>query len=231
MEVVERKTRPRTEAGVSNTSDCIRATRVLAVDDESSASKLLALIFAPPAFECSIAHSGEEALVALQRERFDVVISDLRMPGVGGMALLAGARRHHRHVAFLVTAGVDDVEVGVQAMRAGADDYLVKPIAASAVLASVERALHKQHLLVFVSDTEDKQMSEIINRLKGSSALTVGESKDFAERGGEIQFYVEENKVRFSANVDAVQRARLIVSSRLLALARIVHDQDPSKGN
>jgi YfiR/HmsC-like len=84
--------------------------------------------------------------------------------------------------------------------------------------------------LVFVSDTEDKQMSEIINSLKGSSALTVGESKDFAERGGEIQFYMEENKVRFSANVDAVQRARLIVSSRLLALARIVHDQGHPNG-
>jgi hypothetical protein len=84
--------------------------------------------------------------------------------------------------------------------------------------------------LIFVGDTEDKRMSEIINSLKGSSTLTVGESKDFAERGGEIQFYVEENKVRFSTNVDAVQRARLIVSSKLLGLARIVHDQGHTNG-
>jgi YfiR/HmsC-like len=88
----------------------------------------------------------------------------------------------------------------------------------------------KRCQVVFISETEDKQMSEIINSLKGSSTLTVGESKDFAERGGEIQFYVEENKVRFSANVDAVQRARLIVSSKLLALARIVHDQGHTNG-
>ncbi|HYA63213.1 MAG TPA: response regulator, partial [Candidatus Sulfotelmatobacter sp.] len=57
------------------------AARVLAVDDESSACKLLSLILGPPAFHCTTACSGEEALVTLQRERFDAVISDLKMPG------------------------------------------------------------------------------------------------------------------------------------------------------
>ncbi|MGH7745292.1 MAG: HD-GYP domain-containing protein, partial [Candidatus Dormibacteria bacterium] len=74
------------------------------------------------------------------------------MPGIGGMALLAEARRQHPYVAFLVTTGVDDVDVGVQAMRSGADDYLVKPIMESAVVASLERALHKKHLERQVED-------------------------------------------------------------------------------
>jgi hypothetical protein len=85
--------------------------------------------------------------------------------------------------------------------------------------------------LVFVSDREDGLLSEILNSLKGASALVVGESEGFAERGGGVQFFLEENKLRFAINVDAVQTARLTVSSKLLALARIVHDQGHPKGN
>jgi putative nucleotidyltransferase with HDIG domain len=120
--------------------------RVLAVDDERAASKLLSMMLCPPAYSCATAGSGDEALVALQRERFDAVISDLEMPGMTGLELLTRVRQLHPHVAFVVTTGVDDVDVSVRAMRFGADDYLVKPLSESAVLASLERALHKRHL-------------------------------------------------------------------------------------
>jgi len=123
-----------------------QVTRVLAVDDELPALKLLFLLLCPPAFHCTLANSGEEALVALQQSQFDAVISDLTMPGISGLELLAEARRRLPYVAFLVTTGVDDVEVGVKAMRAGADDYLVKPLFDSAVLASLERALQRRRL-------------------------------------------------------------------------------------
>jgi len=131
-------------AGVS--SDRPSAVRILAVDDESSACKLLCLILGPPAFHCTTACNGEEALTTLHRERFDAVISDLKMPGLSGMELLTQVRRRYPYMAFLVTTGVDDVDVGVHAMRCGADDYLVKPLRESAVLASLESALHKRQL-------------------------------------------------------------------------------------
>jgi uncharacterized protein DUF4154 len=85
--------------------------------------------------------------------------------------------------------------------------------------------------LVFVNSAEDKLLSEILNSLKGTSALVVGEGDGFAERGGGIQFFLEDNKLRFAINVDAVQRARLNVSSKLLALARIVHSRESPKGS
>ncbi len=122
------------------------AVHVLVVDDNPAACKLLALILAPPGFHCTTAANGQLALGHLDRARFDAVISDLDMPGMDGLQLLAQVRRHYRHVAFLVTTGVDDVAVGVQAMRHGADDYLVKPLHEGAVLASLEKALYKQHL-------------------------------------------------------------------------------------
>jgi hypothetical protein len=83
--------------------------------------------------------------------------------------------------------------------------------------------------IVFVSDAEDQYLPAILDTLKASSALVAGESDGFAERGGGIQFYLEADKVRFSVNVDATKRARLNVSSKLLALARIVHDANPTK--
>lgn len=130
----------------SVTSQPASAIRVLAVDDEPAAARLLSLILAAPAFHCTAAYSGEEALVALQREPFDAVISDLQMPGLSGMEVLTEVRHKYPHVAFLVTTGVDDVDVGVKAMRSGADDYLVKPLREDAVLASLENALHKRRL-------------------------------------------------------------------------------------
>src|SRR5271154_647784 len=120
--------------------------RVLAVDDEFASCKLLSVILSPPAFRCTTACSGQEALLTLQSERFDAVISDLEMPGMGGMELLSEVRRKYPHMAFLVTTGVDSLDVGVQAMRCGADDYLVKPLREGAVAASLERALHKRRL-------------------------------------------------------------------------------------
>jgi hypothetical protein len=85
--------------------------------------------------------------------------------------------------------------------------------------------------LVFVDKEADKGLSDVLNSLKGTSALVVGESEGFAERGGGIQFFLEDNKLRFAINVDAVQRARLTVSSKLLALARIVHTRENSRGS
>ena len=120
--------------------------RVLAVDDEPAACKLIAVLLCPPAFYCTTAPNGEAALQALQLERFDAVISDLQMPGISGFELLSHVRRSYPNIAFLVTTGVDDVDVGVQAMRSGADDYLVKPVRETVLIASLESALHKRHL-------------------------------------------------------------------------------------
>ena len=84
--------------------------------------------------------------------------------------------------------------------------------------------------VVFVDGSEDRHLPEIVDRLKGGATLIVGESPDFAERGGEIQFYLHSGKIRFSINVDAVQRARLTISAKLLALATIVHDDNHLAG-
>jgi hypothetical protein len=86
----------------------------------------------------------------------------------------------------------------------------------------------RQCHMVFVSQSESFHLADIIEALHGSCVLLVGEADGFAEAGGTIQFALEDNHVRFLINPDAAARAGLRVSSKLLSLARVVHD---SPGN
>jgi putative nucleotidyltransferase with HDIG domain len=120
--------------------------RVLIVDDEPAACKLLALLLSETDFECKTALSGAEALRLLEKDNRDAIVCDLNMPGMTGMELLAEVRRRSPQVAFLVATGLDDVRAGILAMKSGADDYLVKPLHADLVIASLHRALQKKRL-------------------------------------------------------------------------------------
>lgn len=120
--------------------------RILLVDDEESVCALLSERLGSAGFECAIRNSGEQALEVLESESFDVIISDLNMPGISGLELLATVRQKHPLVAFLMVTGVDDIRVGIQAMKQGADDYLTKPFQFEIVLASLRKALERKAL-------------------------------------------------------------------------------------
>lgn len=78
--------------------------------------------------------------------------------------------------------------------------------------------------MVFVPAPESRQTAKVIASLQGTTVLTVGETEGFAERGGIINFTIYENRLHFEINLDAVRQTRLTISSRVLALARIVRD-------
>lgn len=81
--------------------------------------------------------------------------------------------------------------------------------------------LRSCHIL-FISSSHQKHLARILESLKGSGVLTVGEVDRFTESGGAIRFVLDENRVRFEINLDATGRARLKLSAKLLALARRV---------
>jgi hypothetical protein len=90
-------------------------------------------------------------------------------------------------------------------------------------VSSAEAARNFQ--ILFVSPSERERLPGILDSLKGSAVLTVGETEGFASSGVVINFIVEDSRVRFEVNVDAAERANLRISSKLLSLARIVKDQ------
>jgi hypothetical protein len=84
--------------------------------------------------------------------------------------------------------------------------------------------------VLFVSSSEIKRQSRILEQLGSSGVLTVGESSDFAASGGIIQFVQEGDRISFLINVDAARRAGLKIRAALLALARVVHDGPRKRG-
>jgi response regulator RpfG family c-di-GMP phosphodiesterase len=122
------------------------AVRVLIVDDEPLVRKVLTTLLLQAGVSCSAAANPQEALTMLQKTTFEAVISDLRMGATSGFELLREVRTHYPNLAFLMATGVDDVRVGVHAMKEGADDYLLKPFDIDLVLASLQRALERKHL-------------------------------------------------------------------------------------
>jgi hypothetical protein len=81
--------------------------------------------------------------------------------------------------------------------------------------------------ILFVSYSEGKYVRQILEKLKGSQVLTVSETSGFAQAGGMINFFVEGNKVRLEINLDAAARARLKISAKVIAVARLVTVASP----
>jgi len=119
---------------------------ILITDDEPNVCQLLKNRLEQEGFTCHTCNSAEEALQVVQDRNFDLIISDLRLPKLSGTELMEQVLKKHHQTAFLIVTGVDDVRVGIDAMKRGADDYLVKPFQLAAVVAAVERALHKKQM-------------------------------------------------------------------------------------
>lgn len=80
--------------------------------------------------------------------------------------------------------------------------------------------------ILFIGSSEASRLKEVFRAAEGEGVLTVGETKDFARSGGAVNFFIKKDKVRFEINVDAVEKAGLKMSSKLLNLAVIVREDD-----
>lgn len=136
-------------------------TRVLLVDDEGEFLQALSQRLAMRNLQVSTADSGEKALEILADSRIDVVVLDLAMPGMDGLETLEKVRAIHPEVEIIMLTGHGTIPSTVSAMRLGADDYLEKPVALSALLASIEEA-HKKRVLLL----QEKSRAEIEHILK-----------------------------------------------------------------
>src|SRR4029077_15597821 len=120
--------------------------RLLVVDDEVACRNVMKTMLGELGTSCKTAASAAEALTVLRNESMDAIIADLNMPGVSGLGLLAEVRKLYPQLGFLMATGVDEVRLGIKAMRNGADDYLIKPLQIDTIMASLERAFHKKYL-------------------------------------------------------------------------------------
>jgi DNA-binding NtrC family response regulator len=115
-------------------------SRILIVDDDPGQRSLLDSFLRSQGFDTVLATSGERALEILRTEKFSMMISDVRMPGLSGLETLRRAREEHATLPVLLVTAYTDIREAVGAMRDGAVNYLGKPIDLDELLANVRQA-------------------------------------------------------------------------------------------
>jgi two-component system response regulator AtoC len=175
---------------------------VLVVDDDTAVGTVLAALLQQAGLAATHVQGGDAALRALEKRPADVLVTDLRMPGMDGMGLLRHVRERWPEVPVIVLTAHGTVPLAVEAMRGGADDFLLKPFDRDQIVYVVRKALHEaSHRaaaaggtlvpgLVSASESESPAVQEaysLIARAARSSATVLirgesGTGKELAAR-------------------------------------------------
>jgi DNA-binding response OmpR family regulator len=114
--------------------------KVLLVDDEEEFAATLAERLELRGFQVATANDGEEALRLVQTDPPEVVVLDVRMPGLGGMDVLRKMRSDHAHIPVILLTGLGSTTEGIEGMRLGAFDFLMKPVQIEALIEKIRDA-------------------------------------------------------------------------------------------
>lgn len=153
------------------------SVRILLVDDETAILDTLQILFKGEGYEVVVAGSGKAALESLEEAKPDIVLTDIRMPGAGGMEVLSKARDVDPEMAVILMTAQASLKSAVRAVNEGAYYYLQKPFANDEILAICRRALEARQLKV-----ENKRLrKEIRRRSRTVEGRAVGQNRQFVD--------------------------------------------------
>src|SRR5258706_1462125 len=147
--------------------------RVLVVDDEKVIREILSDFLTMEGYVVRTVEDGSSALRELERRSYNLVISDLKMPGIGGLELLERIAELKANVLTVIMTGFGTVETAIEAMKKGAYDYILKPFKIEEVVHVVERGLDRQRL-----QAENIKLKEAVSLYKISEAIAQSLSID-----------------------------------------------------
>ena len=150
-------------------------TRVLVVDDEQSMRELLGITLRQVGYTVTMADGGEAAIDALKTDAFDLVITDLRMRKVDGLAVLRAAKEHSPRTVVLVVTAFASTETAVEAMKLGAYDYVTKPFKLDELRLTIANALERKRL-----QDENRELKRQLRREHGFDGF-IGKSARMLE--------------------------------------------------
>jgi CheY-like chemotaxis protein len=162
-----------------------RITRILVVDDDPEVCELLGLALQEAGFVCDVAGGGAEALSMAERRAYDLVVADLVMPDIGGLDVIRELRRRRDETRAIIIAGKGETESAIEALRARADDFILKPLDIAEVLASVQRALKRQDAMRGIRLSHQQLCQQLANlNLKLQRRFAGGRKACPSERRG-----------------------------------------------
>jgi two-component system response regulator PilR (NtrC family) len=148
---------------------------VLVVDDEQSMRELLGIMLRQVGYAVTLADGGEAAVQALKSDAFDLVITDLRMRKVDGLAVLRAAKEHSPRTVVLVVTAFASTETAVEAMKLGAYDYVTKPFKLDELRLTIANALERKRL-----QDENQELKRQLRREHGFEGF-IGKSPRMLE--------------------------------------------------
>lgn len=120
------------------------AAKILIVDDDKGVRESLEELLRMEKYHADSAGSGEVALEALSVEKFDLVLLDIRMPGIDGVEVMHEIRKYHPDTRIIIITGYGSLDSAIEAIRSGAQDYMLKPYTTDDILLSITRALSEK---------------------------------------------------------------------------------------
>src|SRR5262250_856864 len=147
--------------------------RILVVDDEKVIRDMLADFLGMEGYAVRTAEDGTSALGELHKGHYDLVISDLKMPRMGGIALLDQIGKTAPDALTVIMTGFGTVETAIDAMKRGAYDYVLKPFRLDEVVQVVQRGIEKQRMAA-----ENLRLREALSLYKVSEAIAASLSLD-----------------------------------------------------
>ncbi|ODS32266.1 MAG: two-component response regulator [Candidatus Scalindua rubra] len=102
--------------------------KILIIDDEVRAVMFLKRILERKGYEVITSFNGEKALEVIKYEKLDIILLDIRMPGIDGIEVLRRVRKFCKNVGIIMVTAINDKEVGIKALESGANGYITKPI-------------------------------------------------------------------------------------------------------
>ena len=208
-------------------SELGEAPRILVVDDEPAIARMVDKRLRRHGYDCTMAASAEEALRYLEREGYDLVVTDVYMPGISGLELVRRLKAEHPSVQVIVMTAQTEVETAVEALRLNADDYLLKPFDIEQLAHSVDRSLEHRRLLLENQEYRQnlerrvREQAERLERLYLAgvrSLVTALEAKDARTRGhsDRVTFYSVEMGRQLGVDLHA-----LAIGSQLHDIGKI----------
>jgi putative nucleotidyltransferase with HDIG domain len=138
---------PRAEGEARTVARLRRPARILVVDDEAHVRSMIGATLEHRGYDVQLATSARDALETLERDAFDLVLTDIVMRDGNGIAMLECIRAQQPNLPVVVVTAIHDISVAIDSMRRGAYDYLLKPFEREHLASTVERALdHRQAL-------------------------------------------------------------------------------------
>jgi len=124
----------------------MKNAKILLVDDETAFTNSMAKLLRVRGYQVTIASSGKQAIHLLEGENFDVVVLDLKMPGMDGIATLNEIKKLKLHTETLILTGHGSIDSALEAFSLGAYDYLTKPCDLEDLLKKIEGAGGKKEM-------------------------------------------------------------------------------------